>query len=129
MVTRVHHYGLDQVPVVPGRAHAGHRLHQHAFRKVSLGQAGRDLLGRWVRTPGALSPARPLLSNPSSSPHYRELSHAGVDEGGERPEENGHLNATLIRGHFYLLASVSSSLNRRVRSISPGGALGAAVRD
>lgn len=40
-VPRVHRHGLDQVPAVPGRAHARHRLHQHALGKVSLGPAGR----------------------------------------------------------------------------------------
>ncbi|KAK2092195.1 hypothetical protein P7K49_028723 [Saguinus oedipus] len=33
----VRRHGLDQVPAVPGRAHARYRLHQHTIGKVSLG--------------------------------------------------------------------------------------------
>lgn len=39
---RLRRHGLDQVPAVPGWAHACHWLHQHALGKVSLGPA------RWV---------------------------------------------------------------------------------
>lgn len=121
MVSPVSHYGLDQVPAVPGRANAGHRLHQHAFSKVSLGRAGRGLLGPWVRGTlcPALSSSRRLLSSPASPPHYRELSRAGVDKGVRRREDCGHLKPALIRDHFRLRASVSSSLSQRLDQFLP----------
>uniref|UniRef100_A0A5F5Q331 Solute carrier family 35 member F6 n=1 Tax=Equus caballus TaxID=9796 RepID=A0A5F5Q331_HORSE len=57
-VPRVHRHGLDQVPAVPGRAHARHRLHQHA-----LGKVGRQLRGpglwreQGTQLPASLPPA------------------------------------------------------------------------
>ena len=54
-------HGLDQVPAVPGRAHARHRLHQHALSKVSSCPAGRGG-GEEGALPGLPQPKRALAT-------------------------------------------------------------------
>lgn len=99
------------------------------FRQSESG-SGREgpagPLGANTQSPVPCPSATPQPHQPSTLPRAQSR---WCGRRGERPEESGHLKATLIRGHFYLKASVSSSLNRGVESVPPGGALSAAVRN